>query len=534
MKASGRGGDNAAGAVWRIALYLRLSREDGNDESLSITNQRSILREYVEESFGEPYTIVDEYIDDGKTGTDIARAEFKRMIGDVEAGRVNCVIVKDLKRFMRNHGYQALYLEQIFPKNDTRFITVSEPRLDTYRDPNAVYGFDVPMHGIMNDRYAKGTSEAVKRTFATKIKQGQFIGAFCPYGYMKDPADKNRLVIDDEAARIVRLIFKWFLEGASKRAICARLKEYGVPNPTRYKRSKGLSYNNPHAAVNDGLWNPTTVARLLKNEAYVGTMVQGKQRVVNYKIHDKIMLPQDEWVKVPGAQPAVIGAEQFAKAQAMLAKNTRVTKQAAELTLLAGFVRCYDCKKAMRRKVGGNAAVAYYVCRSYNEKRVCSSHTIRASVLENAVLEAIKAQIALIPDIRGMIARLGDNSAPHARLDAMIGDKRKELEKLGTISDDLYLDWKKGFLEANAYLRLQEKTGRQLEQLREAVERMEEERGACGGTAAHPVFEALKRASNIEELDRAVLAALVDVIYVHENKEITIVFRYSDSVSIGS
>ena len=163
--------ENSSSAVWQIALYLRLSREDGNDESLSITNQRAILMEYIEENFGEPYAIVDEYIDDGETGTDIARPEFKRMINDVEAGKVNCIIVKDLKRFMRNHGYQALYLEQIFPKNDTRFITVSEPRLDTYRNPNAVYGFDVPMHGIMNDRFAQGTSEAIKRTFANKVNR---------------------------------------------------------------------------------------------------------------------------------------------------------------------------------------------------------------------------------------------------------------------------------------------------------------------------------------------------------------------------
>ncbi len=520
---------------WRIALYLRLSREDGNDESLSVTNQRNIIMEYIGESFQEPYTIAGEYIDDGKSGTDIARPAFKRMIDDVEAGKVNCIIVKDLKRFMRNHGYQALYLEQIFPKNDTRFITVSEPRLDTYRNPNAVYGFDVPMHGIMNDRYAQGTSEAVKRTFANKTKQGKFIGAFCPYGYKKDPDDKNKLIIDEEAAQVVRDIFRWFLEGASKRAICLRLKDFGIPNPTEYKRIKGTGYCNPNAVDNDGLWNCATISRLLKNEAYIGTMVQGKQRVVSYKVHNRITVPEDGWIRVPNAQPAIICAEQYEKVRALLLKNTRVTKHSSALTLLAGFVRCFDCKKAMRRKSGGKAQRAYYVCRSHDAKKTCSSHSILVPILENAVLQAVRAQIALAPDLCETISRLEEKPEPNARrarLQAMICEKRKEREKLSAIGDELYLDYKKGVIEQAAYDRLKEKTGSRILRLGEAIEAMERELKLNEGNASKkPVLEAFRHYSNIAELDRGIMAALVDMIYVHENKEITIVFRHDDGIS---
>ncbi len=529
-----RQNSNSSSATWQVALYLRLSREDGNDESLSIKNQRSILMEYIEESFGEPYNIVDEYIDDGETGTDVARPEFKRMINDVEAGRVNCIIVKDLKRFMRNHGYQALYLEQIFPKNDTRFITVSEPRLDTFRNPNAVYGFDVPMHGIMNDRYAQGTSEAVKRTFANKTKQGKFIGAFCPYGYMKDPSDKNKLIIDEEASQVVRDIFRMTLEGLSKRAICRFLKDHGVPNPTEYKRSKGFSYSNPNTAQNDGLWNPTTIIRLLKNEAYIGTMVQGKQRVVSYKIHDRVSQPEDKWIRVPNAMPVIISLEQFEKVQALLAKNTREVKQTHSLSLLAGFVRCFDCKKAMRRKTGGNVRVAYYVCRSHDEKRICSSHSIRISVLESAVFIAVKAQIAMVENLRGIIAHIHEQpvlNAQPSRLKAMIDSKRKEHDKLNTINDDLIMDWKKGIIDKATLDRLREKNERQIKQMAEAIAKMEDELKVCNdNSATHPVFEAFAKYANITELDREILAALVDVIYIHENKEITIVFRHDDSI----
>ncbi len=526
--------ENSSSAVWQIALYLRLSREDGNDESLSITNQRAILMEYIEENFGEPYAIVDEYIDDGETGTDIARPEFKRMINDVEAGKVNCIIVKDLKRFMRNHGYQALYLEQIFPKNDTRFITVSEPRLDTYRNPNAVYGFDVPMHGIMNDRFAQGTSEAIKRTFANKVKQGKFIGAFCPYGYTKDPNDKNKLIIDEEAAQVVRDIFKWCLEGMSKRAICKQLKAYGIPNPTAYKRSKGLNYSNPHAYANDGMWNPTTLIRLLKNEAYIGTMVQGKEKVVSYKIHDKVRLPEEKWVRVPDALPAIISVEQFEKVQSLISQNTRVTKQSTTLTLLAGFLKCFDCRKSMRRKFGGNMRTVYYVCRSHNEKGVCSPHSVRSDALEDAVFRAVKTQITLVANLRNRIAQLHEKplmNAQPSRLKTMIETKKKDLERVSAINDDLYLDWKNGIIEKSSFERLKAKTDNQIKQLNESIANMEEELKVCSdNSTTHPLFEAFAQYSNIQELDREVLAALVDVIYIHENKEITIVFKYNDSI----
>lgn len=172
--------------IWKVALYIRLSREDGNDESLSIGNQRKILMEYVQTSFEEAYAIVDAYIDDGNTGTDVNRPDFLRMEQDIKNGKVNCVIVKSLARAFRNLGDQQKYLEEFFPLHSVRFINLGTPFIDTHVNPRSVSGLDVPIYGIFNEQFAASTSEEIRRTFNTKRRNGEFIGAFAPYGYAGD------------------------------------------------------------------------------------------------------------------------------------------------------------------------------------------------------------------------------------------------------------------------------------------------------------------------------------------------------------
>ncbi len=514
--------------VWKVALYLRLSRDDGQDESSSITNQRKILMEYIEEYFDEPHVILGEYADDGETGTDIARPGFQRMIADVEAGKINCIIVKDLKRFMRNHAYQGFYLEQVFPEYGIRFICLGEPKLDTFRQPGAVYGFDVPMHGIMNDRFAQGTSEAIKRTFAMKWRKGEFAGAFCAFGYSKDPANKNKLIIDEEAAETVRYIFKLFLSGMSKGAIARRLNELNVPNPAKYKRLHGVNYNSPTAKLNDGLWRRETVGTILANEAYIGVMVQGKQRVVSYKIHDRVLNPKDKWVRAPDAMPAIIDKTEFELAQTLLSRDTKVPKRSETVSLFAGFIRCFDCNKAMRRNQ--SKGVYYYTCRTYSEKGGCFSHSIRSDDLEKAVFLAVKAQIAFARELHETIGRVCQAAASDARqkrLEAMLESKGSELAKMRAVNDELYFDLKTGVIGKDAYYRIKERTEKTMEQIGGAIEKLKQEIEACKlSKGLRPVLESFIEHSNIQKLDREILAALIDNIRVHANKEITIESLY--------
>lgn len=296
---------------WKVALYIRLSKEDGNDESLSVANQRKILTDYLNQSWlDEDYILFDTYVDDGLTGTDTNRENFMRMRKDIVDGNVNCVIVKSLARAFRNLADQQKFLEEFLPLHRARFINLGSPFIDTYVNPNAVSGFEVPIRGMFNEQFAAATSEEVRKTFNMKRKRGEFIGSFAPYGYIKDPENKSRFLVDEEAAPVVKDIFNWFLYGIagttagslSINGIARELNERGIPSPIAHKKAQGLKYQNPNSKFTTSIWTPTTIANMLKNRMYTGCMVQGRQRVISYKIHKQIKTPEDEWFIVENTQ----------------------------------------------------------------------------------------------------------------------------------------------------------------------------------------------------------------------------------------
>lgn len=366
--------------LWRVGLYIRLSKDDGHKESLSVQNQRKILLDFLEHEFQGAWVLEGQYIDDGSSGTDDTRESFQRLIAQVKRGAVNCVLCKTLSRAFRNYADQGYFLEEFFPRCRTRFIALGSPRVDSYLDPEAVQlGLEIPINGILNDRYAAKTSADVRRTLDMKRRRGEFIGSFAPYGYAKDPADKNALVPDPEAAAVVRDIFRRCLQGESKGAIAAALNAAQVPNPTAYKARQGSRYTRPGPG-NDGLWTPTTVARLLKNPVYGGTLVQGRQRVVSYKVHQTVSVPPEDWYRVEGTHAPLVSPEDFQRVQA-LGEGVRCAPGGEGPHLFAGLLRCADCGKAMtRRRARGTV---YYHCSTYRRKSkaACTKHTIREDVL---------------------------------------------------------------------------------------------------------------------------------------------------------
>ena len=363
--------------VWRVGLYIRLSREDGRVESLSVTNQRKILRDYLEQDFDGAWELCDEYIDDGTSGTGDDRESFQRMLADIRAGKLNCVLCKTLSRAFRNYADQGYFLEELFPRYRTRFISLGSPRVDSFLDPEAVeQGLEIPISGILNDRYAAKTSADVRRTFDMKRRRGEFIGSFAPYGYEKDAEDHNHLVPDLAAAEVVRSIFARFLAGESRNAIASALNGAGVPNPTAYKARKGSTYRHS-GGKNDGRWTGATVSRILQNQVYAGDMVQGRQRVVSYKVHATVSQPPEDWYVVEGTHAPLVSREDFQRAAELSARPVRCGPGQGEPHLLAGFLRCADCGRAMtRRTVRGTA---YYVCSTYRRKSkaLCTKHTVR-------------------------------------------------------------------------------------------------------------------------------------------------------------
>lgn len=524
---------------WKVALYIRLSKEDGNDESLSVGNQRKILTDYLEKNWaGEPYSLHDIYIDDGLTGTDTNRENFKRMKQDIIDGIINCVIVKSLARAFRNLADQQKFLEEFLPIYKVRFINLGSPFIDTYVNPNAVSGFEVPIRGMFNEQFAAATSEEVRKTFSMKRQRGEFIGSFAPYGYSKDPDNKNRFIIDEESAFVVKDIFFWYLYGIdgiafSMNGIAKELNERGVPSPVEYKKLQGQKYRNPNANFEANYWSATTIRNILQNKMYTGCMVQGRQRVISYKIHRQERMPEDEWYIVPNMHEAIISEEMFEEVQKRLQKDTRAAPGKKTVHLFAGYLKCADCGRALHRKSGKGHI--YYYCRL--NQQASNKCTVRQSIREDrlmqTVLKVIQSQIALVEDMETLIAKI--NAAPTAdttanKLESTLEKREQELKKLIGISDSLYGDYKSELITKDEYLRLKSDYSGKIEALRAATEKLRDELNALkdGQTTEISLFTEFQKYRNITGLNRELIVDLIDVILLHPDGTLEIRFNYAD------
>lgn len=528
---------NSKNKVWLVAFYIRLSREDkrGKDESESITNQRLILTDFLEQQDdNDEYIYVGEYVDDGVSGTtDEERENFQRLLKDIQKGKINCVIVKNLARSFRNNGDQSYYLGDWFPRNDVRFISLYQQPIDTYKDPHNAQNIAVPVQGVLNEEHARGTSESVRRTFDKKREKGLHIGSFAAYGYRKDPEDKNALIVDEEVAENVKSVFNWFLEGMSKNAIVHKLNDSGILCPSAYKKSKGLKYKNPNAQGGTPLWCAMTISNMLKNRIYVGDMVQGRYRIKSYKIHVQEAVPEDEWFIVENTHEPLISREDFDRVQELLKKDTRTSPTQKGLYLFSGFLRCADCGKAMTRsQVGGNV---YYYCRTYKDqsKTACSKHTIRHNHLELGVLYAIQKMVFLAVEFSEIVSRI--NNAPlqksqSIRLNELIAAKEKELSKVMHYKQSIYQDWKDGEISHKDYRHMQENYERQIEAMNEVLRNLHEEKEELenGIDTENPFLATFRKYRNINKLTRDVLIDLVEQITVYENGNISVSLKFSN------
>ena len=521
--------------VWRVAVYIRLSREDGNDESESVINQKKIIVEYLENHFDGQFVIVDFYADDGLTGTDDTRVHFMRMINDIELSKVDCMICKTLARAFRNYSDQGYYLEYFFPQMNVRFISIGDPHVDTFQNPDAITGLEVPITGIMNDRFAAKTSSDVRRTFATKRRKGEFIGAFAPYGYLKDPANKNHLVPDEEICKLKRDMRNWIVhESMSLAGVAKKLNELGIPNPTAYKRQLGWKYSNPNTDKNDGLWTGSTVKGMLLAQVNLGHMEQGKQRVVSYKVHDTISVPKEEWYFVKDTHEPTFTQEEYDELAGVLQRDTRTPNGKKTVHLFSGFVKCAGCKKALQRSHAKSSYV-YYACRTYREKSKerCTKHTIPANLLEEAVLASLQMQISLVDQLAKTLTQVNMQPIVHtqsARIESLLKARRQELAKIRTAADSLYIDWKSQEISTEDYRHMKDRFDGQMKQISEVIANLKDEQQAAsnGVTSENPLFTEFLKYRNIRKLERGILIALVDTVFVHEERQITIRFKYTD------
>lgn len=520
--------------IYHAAIYTRLSREDGDkEESDSIVNQRELIRAFLADK--PDIEICMECADDGYSGVNFERPDFQRMVREIEAGRIDCVAVKDLSRFGRNFVEAGRYIDQIFPALGVRFIAVN----DGFDSANGRTSSDrilIPFKNLINDAYCRDISVKVRSQLETKCRKGDFIGSFAVYGYMKDPADRHKLIVDEYAAGIVKDIFRWKLEGASQQRIADRLNDRGELSPMEYKRFCGMRYQSGFQVNTKAKWTAVAVGRILRNELYIGTMVQGKRTTPNHKVRKTILKPSEDWIRVEDSHEAIIDREDFLAVEHLLLQDTRVAPKEETVYLLSGMVFCGDCGCGMvRNSVCRNGKTyVYYMCGNNRTKGVCSSHRISGGQLEQSVFLALRQHIAQTADMGRVltyIETLPYHQAEVEKADRQLMKKREEAEKYTRLKTSLYESLIDGLVNKGEYLELKALYDGKLQEAQAAMARQREEmekllKNCAGGSSW---IEQFKKHQNLTELTRHIVVTLIERIDVCEDCRIQIRFKYQDS-----
>ena len=387
---------------------------------------------------------------------------------------------------------------------------------------------------VINESYAASTSVNIRGTLNNHRQQGKFIGAFASYGYMKSPDDHHLLIIDEDAAPIVRMIYSDFIGGMGIIGIVKKLNGMGVPNPTLYKQQKGFKYNS--RSDNDGLWSDRTVRRILQNQMYIGNMVQGVNRTVNYKVHECRSVPKDEWIIVENTHEPIVDKETFDKVQSLFKRNIHTCKSDRKADLFAGYVYCADCGKAMRKKVNmqnGNT-YRYYKCSTKQKSpHSCTNHTIRIDELEEAVLSYIQMMIGVVLEYDEAVENIRQNSRnqENGYISRTLEAQKKEREKCLKASAELYPDWKNGEITQEEYQRIRVSLNEKIEKLNAMINNLEAAQAQLdnAGAELNSLAEHFIKHRNIEALTRTLIVELIDKILVHEGGKITIKVNFSDA-----
>ena len=523
---------NTQKKIWNATLYLRLSRDDGDkEESGSITGQRELLRDYISQ-----HPELREYairIDDGFSGSTFERPGFQKMIEDVKAGRTDCIIVKDLSRFGRNYLDAGEYIEKIFPFLGVRFIAVND-NYDSLGEKKSSDDLIIPFKNLINEAYCRDISMKIRSQLEIKRKNGQFLGSFAAFGYLKDEQDKNKLVVDQYAADIVRDIFKWKLEGISPQDIADALNKLGILSPMEYKRSLGMKYTTSFKTSAKAAWSAGTVIRILKNPIYTGVLIQGKETTPSYKVHKRIAKDKSEWTVIEDSHEAIISGIDFDSVQKVLKCDTRRSPDDKAVGLFSGMLFCGDCGASMVRKTvpAGEKKYVYYVCSAHKQDKSCSPHRMRDAALEEIVLDSLRQHIREVVNMSELL-NITDTAplrnAQAQKVQRQLDKKREEYEKLQKLLMSLYENLTDGVIDREEYARLKasftaraDEAEKQMDALRESLNDIQSH-----GTENVWMNEFIKR-QELAELDRAVVVALIDKILIHSNDVVEIIYRWQD------
>lgn len=515
-------------------IYTRLSRDDGDKpESDSIANQRALIRDYLKQH--KEITIVSEHSDDGYSGVNFERPGFAEMMDEIREGKVDCVVVKDLSRFGRNYIEAGNYIEKVFPFMGVRFIAIN----DSYdsSDKSQSDSLVVPFKNLINDAYCKDISVKIRSQLEIKRKKGEYIGAFVVYGYVKDPEDHNRIIVDTYAAEVVRAIFRWKMAGMSQNRIADKLNSQGVLCPMEYKLSMGVKVQTNFRVHKQAKWSAVSVTRILTNELYTGVLLQGKSSTPNYKVKKRFDKEQSEWIRIENAYEAIITAGEFETVQELLGKDTRISPDEEALYPLAGYVVCGDCGQNMVRKTipRRGKKYVYYVCSTNKAKKGCSSHSISENKLMDAVLHVIKEQISTVMRIEGLLEMaqsLPENQRNIFNYDAQIVKLQEEIERNKGFRMKLYESLEEGMIDKDEYFIFKKNYSDKISLAEKNIQSLEAERDAAveKNAADYSWVDAFKKYEGIERVERQVVVNLISEIRVYEGNVVEIDFQHNDAI----
>ena len=506
---------------YKVGIYIRLSREDEEkekyQESESIGNQRTLLMQYIRQN---KLNFISEYVDDGVSGTSFDRPAFNRMIADIEAGKINMVITKDLSRLGRNYVQSGLYIENYFPEHEVRFVAILD-NIDTAYDNS---NNDIaPFKSILNEMYAKDTSKKINSVLQSKRRQGEYLGT-APYGYKKDPENKYHLIIDKEAANVVKLIYEKYLAGFGTMQIADYLSKKKIPIPSDYnKRNRGAK------SLTYGLWQQSTVRFILSNEIYTGTVIQGKRKKVSFKSKKFINLPEEDWIKIENMHEAIISKEDFERAKKVInaTKGSRVVQNDY---LFKGLLRCYDCKGYIGIRSPDKKGNIYGRCQRYGrfgKFDVCSPHNFNYQVFEEQMLEVLREVCKEYTNTKKLeeIAKQSKSKQSEElcikkKIDSFKETIEKETRKLEVMYDDRLA----GIITLDEYMK-------NANRIKECVKGYEQSIKELSGENDKTKSESrldnlIEEFLNMEKPTKEIIREFIEKIEIHSDKQVDIYFNF--------
>lgn len=542
---------NPENKVYRAAIYVRLSKEDGdvtisNDkvESDSISNQRELIKEYLKSK--PEIRVCSERVDDGYSGVDFNRPAFQLMIQDVKENKIDCIVVKDLSRLGRNYIEVGKYVQNIFPVLGVRFIAIND-NYDSFAAKSQTDDIIIPFKNLINDAYSRDISIKIRSNLEVKRKKGEFIGSFVAYGYMKSDVIRNKIIVDEYAGKIVRDIFEWKKEGMSQQAISDKLNRMGILSPMEYKQANGLNFATSFKVNSQAKWSSQTIGRILRNEIYTGVLIQGKKTTPNYKIKKVVCKDEEDWIRIEDSHEALVSRRDFNIVQSILDADTRTAPNEDAVYLFAGMIECADCHGTMIRKTvpagsrreGTERKYIYYVCAENKNNKTCSSHTINEKQLEEVVLLSIRTHITAVMDLErtlNFVKSYPIGKLCIKKLDARIMQNEQEIDKCNKLKVSIYEDMREGLISKEEFVQLKDEFQSRVDEATRAVGKLEQEIETIlsNKSETQEWIECFKEHSSISHLTRQVVIGLIHKIYVYEDNRVFIRFRYQDKFDYAS